>query len=621
MLVVFALPSMSSGPPVAQAPRATLVLSVPGTARSSLPLAGASPLDPISALISWTPISGGCARDIEISDAPAASPLREYRVATLLDPSLSGYVVTHLHPGLRYNWSVVERSCAGSAQSLGNATAVQPASDTLVSSSAGSSSFTVHWTNPSLYGTGLNFSDYRVMESFDNRNFTVAKTVPTVSIRSATVNLSNTSNTIYTFYVAVDEQCCHGMSMTWLTNVSGVEYGSYYGNPGELVNASSYSTDAGLPVYLHCSVVGYGNANYTWQFGDGSSEYGSSVAHQYAATGVYPANCLEQFVISGLHYAERIRFNITVTPGVTPLLSSSDLNAAPGNTLSFVGEGAGGVGPYGAFERSVPSMGLGAGPTLPGFSVTFGPAGTFEVLVGARDAVGGTGIGSANVTVSSLTVFAAPTPTTAPLGGSFRFGATASGGGGVPYTFNWTFGDGSNATGTLVFHNYSTAGSYTTWVVVTDGLGNRAQSASVVVDVSAGLQVDFVLHPTNPRAGPPVELNATLRGGAPPYICQWQFGDGAVSAGCNVTHAWSMAGDYLVNLSVSDSYPNNATVGRLVHIAAPAGSGSPTSTPAPSGFLGPSALLVIGVVAVGAVAVLLAVLWHRRRPPPPSQVR
>jgi len=58
-------------------------------------------------------------------------------------------------------------------------------------------------------------------------------------------------------------------------------------------------------------------------------------------------------------------------------------------------------------------------------------------------------------------------------GQTVTFTGTASGGS-SPYTFNWTFGDGSSATGDPVSHVYSAGGSYTVTLTTSDSAGHTA---------------------------------------------------------------------------------------------------------------------------------------------------
>jgi hypothetical protein len=78
-------------------------------------------------------------------------------------------------------------------------------------------------------------------------------------------------------------------------------------------------------------------------------------------------------------------------------------------------------------------------------------------------------------------------PTSPQTGQQVAF--TASGSGGTPpYSFGWSFGDGTTGTGSTVSHSYTLPGTYTVTLTVTDANGQTATaSATVTVSVSVTL--------------------------------------------------------------------------------------------------------------------------------------
>ncbi len=90
-------------------------------------------------------------------------------------------------------------------------------------------------------------------------------------------------------------------------------------------------------------------------------------------------------------------------------------------------------------------------------------------------------ISIANRPPLTVSVQVNPSTGTAPV--TVTFYSTVSGG--TPgYTYAWTFGDGGSDTSANPSHTYTTAGTYTATVVVTDGM-SRTQSASATVSVQA----------------------------------------------------------------------------------------------------------------------------------------
>src|SRR5439155_10942554 len=101
------------------------------------------------------------------------------------------------------------------------------------------------------------------------------------------------------------------------------------------------------------------------------------------------------------------------------------------------------------------------------------------------------------------------------------------------------------ATGSTVTHVFSTGGSFTVVLTVTDSGGVRAVASHFVVVQSAS-RVDFVSYPTV-TAGSPTVFNATLGF----YYYYWDFGDGTYyynpygGGGTSLaSHTYSRSGTY-----------------------------------------------------------------------------
>jgi PKD domain/Bacterial Ig-like domain (group 3) len=96
---------------------------------------------------------------------------------------------------------------------------------------------------------------------------------------------------------------------------------------------------------------------------------------------------------------------------------------------------------------------------------------------------------------SSLTATFSFSPSSPATGQSVTLTASATEGV-SPYTFGWSFGDGSSATGNPTTHVYSGSGSYTVTLTVHDSVGQSAAVSQIVTVASAG---DFKLsaNPSN----------------------------------------------------------------------------------------------------------------------------
>ena len=157
-----------------------------------------------------------------------------------------------------------------------------------------------------------------------------------------------------------------------------------------------------------------------------------------------------------------------------------------------------------------------------------------------------------------LTATAAGKPTTgnAPLKVSFTGSAS---GGTAPYAYSWNFGDGSaTSTSQNPGHTYSSAGTYTATLTVTDSASPAHKAAStVIVKVSAvgsPLTASASALPTSGQVPLNVSFTGSASGGTPPYSYSWNFGDGsATSTAQNPHHTYNSAGTYTATLTVTDS--------------------------------------------------------------------
>lgn len=118
----------------------------------------------------------------------------------------------------------------------------------------------------------------------------------------------------------------------------------------------------------------------------------------------------------------------------------------------------------------------------------------------------------------------------------------------------WTFGDGGTATVEDPVHSYLNDGIFDVAVTVTGFNGQRTYSRDDYVTVTGyPPQADFS---ATPRIGvKPLEVQFTdlsLAGQHAPTSWLWNFGDGQTSTLQNPLHAYTIAGDYNVSLTVTN---------------------------------------------------------------------
>jgi uncharacterized repeat protein (TIGR01451 family) len=152
------------------------------------------------------------------------------------------------------------------------------------------------------------------------------------------------------------------------------------------------------------------------------------------------------------------------------------------------------------------------------------------------------------------------------LGQLTTFSASIAGGTG-PYSYAWSFGDSTSASGAAAIrtHTYASAGSYNVILTVTDSTAQQATAQHQVLIVAAPTAS---LSSSGPDTlGQTTSFTATATG-AGPLSYAWDFGDGSSGTGANPSHSYASAGTYAVTLTVTDGNGATATATGAVLIVA-----------------------------------------------------
>jgi hypothetical protein len=201
----------------------------------------------------------------------------------------------------------------------------------------------------------------------------------------------------------------------------------------------------------------------------------------------------------------------TVTVGSGPAITlnpSSVAVLAPTGT-SFSAAASGNPAP--TVQWQVSTNGGGSFSDLGGqTSTTLTIASTTVAMNGYQyRAVFTNGCGTATTSAATLTVWApvvatasTPSPTTGVTPLTVSFLGAASGGDGGPYTYSWTFGDGSPASSAQnPAHTYNIGGAFTVILTVQDGHGNSASDNHLVINVTqSSVPVVYNLYDDQGRA-------------------------------------------------------------------------------------------------------------------------
>lgn len=133
-----------------------------------------------------------------------------------------------------------------------------------------------------------------------------------------------------------------------------------------------------------------------------------------------------------------------------------------------------------------------------------------------------------------------------------------------PLTYSWDFGDGATGTGSAVTHAYSSIGTFTVTLIVSDGTDGASAAKTITIENRVP-----VANPGGPYSGlrnAPIVFNGSASSDidGDPLTYTWEFGDGGTGTGATPTYSYYGPTTYTVTLTVSDgmatSTPATTTV-------------------------------------------------------------
>lgn len=285
------------------------------------------------------------------------------------------------------------------------------------------------------------------------------------------------------------------------------------------------SAPCGTPAGFNGTAKG-GQPPYSWgwNFGDGATATVENPLHAYSAGGAYTVS-LQVHDSLGQVAGASLTITIGAGSGCVPPLSISATAAASSGTaplsVSFLSIPSGGIPLY-LFAWTFGDGGQRA--TTQNATHTYTTAGSYTARVWVNDSNGN----SANATVLVSVQKAPPLSVHASMrvlnvscscntckghaGMNVSLSAQVSGGA-APFTFDWSFGDGTpNGTGENITHAYAGQDPWNATVTVTDALGGRAVSNVTVTEQGLAFNCPMVPAPAPAPVLPTLVLLAVLGG-------------------------------------------------------------------------------------------------------------
>ncbi|KQV07006.1 hypothetical protein ASC63_06585 [Leifsonia sp. Root112D2] len=370
----------------------------------------------------------------------------------------------------------------------------------------------------------------------------------------------------------------------YMQNDGSLVFGTYTGVTNTAISPLSYNdgkwhsvvgtqSSNGMQLYVDGVLVATNSQtaaqNYTgyWRIG-GDTTWGSSSAFfngQLDEAAVYTTALSSDRILTHYELGSGTVPNQLPTAAFTP--TTTDLTTTLDASASHDPDGT--IASYAwNFGDSSP---IGSGSTT---THTYSAPGQYTVTLTVTDNNGATAQISHQVVATAPNVppTAAFTMTTTP-GTVSADGSTSADPDGTIASYTWNWGDGGpasdpTATPTAV-HAYSSAGTYTVSLTVTDNKG-ASNTLGQNITVAAPPNVPPVALFTSQTNG----LTASFDGSSSSdpdgtmSAWNWNFGDGTTAAGAMTTHLYAANGTYPVTLTVTDNKGATAQISHTVSVSA-----------------------------------------------------
>lgn len=298
------------------------------------------------------------------------------------------------------------------------------------------------------------------------------------------------------------------------------------------------------------------NLVYQWDFGDGSQPmFGREVAHVFPRAGRFPVT-LRVDDGSGLSNASDIDATTVIINAAPVAHAGGNRDVCSGESILF--DASQSADADGDLLQYNWNFGDGTGSDIINPTKTYELPGTYPVTLSVADE-SGSSRGSDRDRIAVI-VQEGPIANAGPdmrvcVNQEVRMdGGGSTDADGSVNGYEWTFGDGSRASGASPVKSFERAGTYSVTLTITgDAVGQCSplDTDTVTVEVLPARSQTIVAVDRAP-VGEAVAFAAKLgeaAGTGDPVAFDWQFSDGANASGQNASHVFDAPGEYLVTLT------------------------------------------------------------------------
>ncbi|WP_292464808.1 PKD domain-containing protein [Methanolobus sp.] len=324
-------------------------------------------------------------------------------------------------------------------------------------------------------------------------------------------------------------------------------------------NFSANVTEGAVPLSVNFTDTSTNSpTSWLWDFGDGNTSTVQNPAHIYVAAGIYNVS-LNATNVGGSNVSTQLSF---ITAAYTPVagFTSNVTSGAVPLSVSFTDQSTNATAWYWDF-------GDGNTSALQNPTHTYMDVGTYNVNLTAINSISGndtlTRTDYITVAIAPVASFTANVTSGAvPLSVNFTDGSANA-----PISWSWDFGDGTNSTEQNPTHTYASAGTYTVSLNSTNVAGSNTSTQNDYITAAVTPVTSFTANVT--FGAIPLSVNFTDLSGNSPTSWFWDFGDGTNSTDRNVTHTYTSAGTFIVNLTATNAGGSNINTQTIITDSVP----------------------------------------------------